>query len=140
MYFPGQATLWQATRGLAAANDPGAAVQGVAERSLAVEGLPGSFFRHAWAPDAVGRAVGSCALALGRHLGAEVVEVLLELRPPWLVEGEAESGTAQGSLCGADKLGDAVKPVLVEVVDWAVAQEHEKRDPCVGRNATSVRR
>ena len=37
------------------------------------------------------------ALALGHRLGAEVAKVLHELRRPWLAEGEAESGTAQGS-------------------------------------------
>ena len=61
-----------------------------------VEGLLDSFFFHARAPDAVGHAVEPRALALGRRLGAEVVEVLRELRRPWLAEGEAESGTGQG--------------------------------------------
>ena len=32
-------------------------------------------------------------------------------------------GRRRGAPCGADKLGDAVKPVLVEVIDGAVAQE-----------------
>ena len=52
-------------------------------------------------------------------------------------------GRRRGAPCGADKLGDAVKPVLVEVVDWAVAQElvrHEERGLCVCGNSTSVRR
>ena len=52
-------------------------------------------------------------------------------------------GRRRGAPCGADKLGDAVKPVLIEVVDWAVAQKlirHEERGPCVRGNATSVTR
>ena len=76
------APLQQAARGPAAADDPGAVVRGVAERSLAVEGLLDSFFLHAWALDAVGHAVEPRALAPGRRLGAEVVEVLRELRRP----------------------------------------------------------
>ena len=39
-------------------------------------------------------------------------------------------GRQLGAPCGADELGDAVEPVLVEVVDRAVAQElirHEER-------------
>ena len=89
--------LRQVAQGPAAANDHGVAVQGAAEHSLAVEGLLDSFFLHAQALVAVGRTVEPRALALGRRLGAEVVEVLRELRRPWLVEGEEESGTAQGS-------------------------------------------
>ena len=52
-------------------------------------------------------------------------------------------GQRRGAPCDADKLGDAVKPVLVEVVDWAVARElvhHEERDPSIGGDATGVRR
>lgn len=44
---------------------------------------------------------------------------------------------------GADELGDSVQPVLVEVVDRAVAQElacHEQRGLCVRGGAASVRR
>ena len=92
-----RALLRQAARGPAAADNPGAAVRGVAERSLAVEGLLDSFFLHARAPDAVDRAAEPHALAPGRRLGAEVVEVLRELRRPWLAEGEVERGTVQGS-------------------------------------------
>ena len=90
----------QVVRSLAATNDPGVAERGVAEHSLAVEGLLGSFFLRAWAPDAVGHAAELRALVLGRRLGAEVaeVEVLLELCRPWLAEGKAESGTVQRSL------------------------------------------
>ena len=110
---------------------------------LAAEESLGSFLLLARAPDVVGHAGGPRALAPELRLGAEVVEVLRELRRPWLAKGEAERGTSQGSPCGADKIGDAVKPFLVEVVDWAVAQElvhHEERDSCVRGNATSVRR
>ena len=32
-------------------------------------------------------------------------------------------GRCRGAPCGTNKLGDAVKLVLVEVIDWAVAQE-----------------
>ena len=51
-------------------------------------------------------------------------------------------GWRGGGPCGADELGDAVEPVIVEVVDRAVAQElvrHEERGPCVHGSATSVR-
>ena len=70
----------QAARGPATADDPGAAVRGAADRSLAAEGLLDSFFLHARARDAAGRVVGPRALVIGRCLGAEVVEVLRELR------------------------------------------------------------
>ena len=52
-------------------------------------------------------------------------------------------GRRWGAPCGTDELGDAVEPLLVEVVNWAVAHElvcHEERGPCVCGNATSVRR
>ena len=61
-------------------NSPSAAVRGAAERSLAVEGLLDNFFLHARVPDAVGRTAEPRALAPGRRLGAEVVEVLREPR------------------------------------------------------------
>ena len=85
--------LRQAARGLSAANDPGTVEPGAAEHSLAVEGLLDSFFLHARAPDAAGRVVEARALAPGRHLGAEVLEVLRELCRLLLAEGEAERGT-----------------------------------------------
>ena len=72
----------QVARGLAAVAGPGAVARGAAERLLAVEGLLDSFFLHARPPDAVGRVVEPRALAPGRRLGAEVVEVLRELRRP----------------------------------------------------------
>ena len=62
--------------------------------------------------------MGARAWAPRLRLGAEVVEALHGPRRPWLAEGEAARGTAQGAPCGIDKLGDAVEPVLVEVVDW----------------------
>ena len=46
-------------------------------------------------------------------------------------------GRRRGAPCGADELGDAVEPVLVEVIDRAVAQElvrHEERDVHGTRN------
>ena len=52
-------------------------------------------------------------------------------------------GRRRGAPCGADELGDAVEPVLVEVVDRAVAQElacHEWHGLRVRGRATSVRR
>ena len=53
----------------------GVAVRGVAERSLAAEGLLDSFFLHARARDAAGRVVGPRALVPVRRLGAKVVEI-----------------------------------------------------------------
>ena len=50
-------------------------------------------------------------------------------------------GRRRGAPCGADKLGDAVEPVLVEVVDGAVAQElarHAQSGLRVHGSATSV--
>ena len=50
-------------------------------------------------------------------------------------------GLRRGAPYSADKLGDAVEPVLVEVVDRAVAQElvrHEERGPCIHGSATNV--
>lgn len=52
-------------------------------------------------------------------------------------------GWRGGAPSGADELGDAVQPVLVEVVDRAVAQElacHEQRGLRVYGSAASVRR
>ena len=52
-------------------------------------------------------------------------------------------GRRWGAPCGADELGDAVEPVLVEVVDRAVARElvcHEERSPCFHGSATSMGR
>ena len=39
-------------------------------------------------------------------------------------------GRSRGAPCDVDKLSDAVKPVLVEVVDWAVAQELACHEQC----------
>ena len=50
-------------------------------------------------------------------------------------------GRRRGAPCGADKLGDAVEPVLVEVVDGVVAQElacHAQSGLHVHRSMTSV--
>ena len=50
-------------------------------------------------------------------------------------------GRCRGAPYGADKLGDAVEPVLVEVANGAVAQElvrHEERGPCVHGRATCM--
>ena len=52
-------------------------------------------------------------------------------------------GRRRGAPCGADELGDAVEPVLIEVVDQAVAQElvrHEEHGPCVHGRATFMGR
>ena len=49
----------------------------------------------------------------------------------------------RGAPCGADKLGDAVEPVLVDIVDRAVAQElvrHEECGPCVHGRVTCIGR
>ena len=50
-------------------------------------------------------------------------------------------GQRRGAPCGADKLGDAVGPILVEVIDGAVAQElghHAQSGLRDHRSATSV--
>ena len=73
-------------------------VLGARQRFLADEELLGSFLLRVRAPDAAGRTGGPQALAPGRHLGAEVVEVALrEPHRPQLAEGEAARGTVQES-------------------------------------------
>ena len=60
----------------------------------------------------------------------------------WL-RGREREGRRQGAPCGADELGDAVEPLLIEVVDGAVAQEFvcgEERGPCLHGSAVRVRR
>ena len=52
-------------------------------------------------------------------------------------------GLRRGAPCGVDELGDAVEPLLVEVVDGAVAQElvrHEERSPRLHGSAACMRR
>jgi len=56
------------------------------------------------------------------------------LRRPWSFIARAGRGAVQrerrrgGAPSGADELGDLVEPLLVDVVDWAVAQELVCRD------------
>ena len=45
----------------------------------------------------------------------------------WL-RGRQRVGWRQRAPCGTDELGDAVKPLLIEVVDGAVTQELVHRD------------
>ena len=48
-----------------------------------------------------------------------------------------------GAPCGADELGDAIEPLLVEVVDWAVAQDvvrREERGPRLHGSTACMRR
>lgn len=73
------------------------AVLGAVERFLAVGVLLGSFLLPARVPGAAGRTEGPRVLAPERRLGAEVAEVLRELRRPQLAEGEASRGMAWGS-------------------------------------------
>ena len=49
-------------------------------------------------------------------------------------------GRRQGAPCGAGELGDAVEPVLIEVVDRAVAQELVRHEQRVHGSATGVGR
>ena len=60
----------------------------------------------------------------------------------WL-RGRQRVGWRQRAPCGTDELGDAVEPLLIEVVDGAVAQEFvcdEECGPCLHGSATSVGR
>ena len=53
------------------------------------------------------------------------------------------NGWRRRAPCGVDELGDAVEPLLVEVVDGAVAQELvrlDERGPCLHGSAVRVRR
>ena len=45
----------------------------------------------------------------------------------WLRVRQRE-GRHRGAPCGVDELGDAIEPLLVEVVNRAVAQELVRRD------------
>ena len=45
----------------------------------------------------------------------------------WLRVRQRE-GRRRGAPCGADELGDAVEPLFIDVVNWAVAQELVCRD------------
>ena len=52
-------------------------------------------------------------------------------------------GRRRGAPCGADELGDAVEPLLIEVVDGAVVQEfvrREERGLCLHGSTARVRR
>ena len=60
----------------------------------------------------------------------------------WL-RGRQRVGRRRIAPCGADELGDAVEPLLIEVIDGAVAQElvrHEERGLCLHGSAVRVRR
>ena len=60
----------------------------------------------------------------------------------WL-RGRQRVGRRPGGPRDANKLGDAVEPLLVEVVDGAVAQElvrREERGPCLHGSAVRVGR
>ena len=59
----------------------------------------------------------------------------------WLRVRQRE-GRRRGAPCDADELGNAIEPLLVEVVDWAVAQEfvrREERGPRLHGSAARVR-
>ena len=58
----------------------------------------------------------------------------------WL-RGRQRVGRRRIAPCGADELGDAVEPLLVEVVDGAVTQElirREEHGPCLHGSAVRV--
>ena len=60
----------------------------------------------------------------------------------WL-RGRQREGRRRRAPCGADELGDAVEPLLIEVVDGAVTQElihRDERGPCLHGSAVHVRR
>ena len=60
----------------------------------------------------------------------------------WL-RGRQGVGRRRRAPCGADELGDAVEPLLIEVVDGAVTQElvrHDERGPCLHGSAVRMRR
>ena len=72
-------------------------VRGVQGHFLVVGELLGNYLPLARAPGAAGLAGGPHALAPERRLGAEVVEVLGELRRPQLAEGEGGRGMVRES-------------------------------------------
>ena len=60
----------------------------------------------------------------------------------WL-RGRQRVGRRRRAPYGADELGDAVEPLLIEVVDGAVTQElvlRDERSPCLHGSAVRVRR
>ena len=106
----------------------GMLVPGAREHLLGDEGFLGSSFLVVLALDAVGLVQGPRALEPGHLLGEEVVEAPPDPRLLRGMEGKAARRTARGAPCGADELGDAGKPVLVEVVDGVVVQELSYQD------------
>ena len=59
-----------------------------------------------------------------------------------LLRGRQRVGRRQRALCSSDKLGDAVEPLLIDVVDGAVMQELVRRDergPCLHGSMVRVR-
>ena len=60
----------------------------------------------------------------------------------WL-RGRQRVGRRRRAPCGADELGDAVEPLIIEVVDGALTQElvrRDERDPCLHGSTVHVRR
>ena len=98
-------------------------VRGARGQLLGDEGSLDISFLDVWVPDMAGRAQGPHALEPRRLLGEEVAEAPPELHHPRRKEGEAARGTAQGAPYGADELGEAGEPLLIEDVDGAVVQE-----------------
>ena len=116
--------------------------QGAREHLLGGEGFLGSSFLVARALDTAGLVQGPRALGPGHLLREEVAEAPLELHRPCRTGGEAARETAQESPYGTNELGDVSEPLLVEVVDGAVAQElacHAQRGLRIRGSATGMR-
>ena len=118
-------------------------VLGAHGQLLEGEGSLGSSFLAARALDAAGPVQGPRALGTRRLLEGEAAEAPPELRCPCRAGAVQREGWCRGAPCGADELGDAGEPLIVEVVNRTVVQKlprQEQRDMHVRRSATSMGR
>ena len=112
----------QAARGLAAAAGPGAVVRWRSVFLRRRNFLTASLFtrgrRTRWVASWSRAPWRKGAVLMQRWWRCSVSDVARGWR-----RARQREGRRRGAPCGADELGDAVEPVLVEVVDRAVAQE-----------------
>ena len=98
-------------------------MRGAPGQLLGDEGSLGSSSLAVLAPDRAGPVQGPCALWSRRPLEGEAAEAprsFVARARRGALQGE---GWRMGGPSGADELGDAVQLVLIEVVDWAVADD-----------------
>ena len=118
-------------------------MRGAHRKLLEDEGPLGNSSLVARALDGAGPVQGPRALGIGRLLEGKAAEVPPELRCPHRAGAMQREGWCKGAPCGADELGDASKPLVVEVLDVTVVQElsrQEQRGMRVRRSAMGVGR